>query len=83
MNNVLERAIDCSDGDQAAKIIQDALGIESDEVANYVFPQTWPTDREQRARSTLFGGAVAAPWAGRLKSRSRSTRHGGSLRSVH
>ncbi|HXW28284.1 MAG TPA: hypothetical protein VEK55_02890 [Xanthobacteraceae bacterium] len=39
-----------SDGDQAARIIQDALGIESDDVANYCFPQTWPAAREQRAR---------------------------------
>jgi hypothetical protein len=31
-------------------IIQEALGIESDDVANYVFPKTWPADREQRAR---------------------------------
>jgi hypothetical protein len=23
---------------------------ESDDVANYVFPKTWPVDREQRAR---------------------------------
>ncbi len=46
----LEQAINCSDGDQAAKIIQDALGIESDDVASYVFPKTWPADREQRAR---------------------------------
>ena len=45
----LEQAIKCNDGDQAAKIIQDALGIESD-VANYCFPQHWPKDREQRAR---------------------------------
>ena len=50
MSNLLERAIDCDDGDRAAKIIQDALGIESDDVANYVFPRTWPVDREQRAR---------------------------------
>jgi hypothetical protein len=36
---------------RAAKIIQDALGIESDEeVANYCFPKTWPDDREVRAR---------------------------------
>jgi hypothetical protein len=41
MTNLLARAINCSDGDQAAKIIQDALGIESD-VANYCFLQTWP-----------------------------------------
>jgi uncharacterized protein HemY len=50
MSNLLERAIDCNDGEQAAKIIQDALGIESDDVVNYVFPQTWPADRERRAR---------------------------------
>ncbi len=31
-------------------MIQQALGIESDEVANYVIPKTWPSDREQRAR---------------------------------
>ena len=50
MSNLLERAISCSDGDQAAKILQDALGIELDDVANYVFPRTWPIDRQQRAR---------------------------------
>jgi uncharacterized protein HemY len=50
MTNLLERAISTDDGDRATKIIQDALGIESDEVANYCFPRTWPEDREQRAR---------------------------------
>ena len=50
MANLLEQAIDCDDGDNAAKLIQNALGIESDDVANYVFPKTWPTDRERRAR---------------------------------
>jgi len=50
MANLLERAIDCDDADRAARIIQDALGIESDDVANYVFPKTWPSNREQRAR---------------------------------
>ena len=50
MSNLLERAIDCDDGDRAAKIIQEALGIELDDVANYVFPKTWPADRDQRAR---------------------------------
>ena len=50
MANLLDQAIDCDDGDNAAKLIRDALGIESDEVANYVFPKTWPSDREQRAR---------------------------------
>jgi hypothetical protein len=28
----------------------DALGIESDDVVNYCFPTTWPTDRDRRAR---------------------------------
>jgi len=40
----------CDDGDQAAKIIKDALGIESDDILNYTFPKDWPTDREVRAR---------------------------------
>jgi hypothetical protein len=50
MANLLEQAIDCDDGDLAAKIIQDALGIESDDVANYCFPTNWPEDHERRAR---------------------------------
>ena len=50
MTNLLERAISTDDPDVAAKIIQHALGIESDEVANYCFPKTWPSDRERRAR---------------------------------
>ncbi len=50
MTNRLLEAINCDGGDQAARIIQDALGIESDDVANYCFPATWPRDREQRAR---------------------------------
>jgi hypothetical protein len=48
--NLLERAIDCDDGDDAAKVVRNALGIASDEVANYLFPKTWPANREQRAR---------------------------------
>ena len=48
MANLIERAIACDDGDRAARMIQEALGIESDDVANYVFPKSWPTDREQR-----------------------------------
>jgi hypothetical protein len=50
MANLLVHAINRDDGDVAAKIVQDALGIESDAVANYVFPKTWPKDRERRAR---------------------------------
>jgi hypothetical protein len=48
----LGQAIGCDDGDQAAKIIQNALGIESDDVVSYCFPKNWPTDREQRAAIT-------------------------------
>jgi hypothetical protein len=47
MANLLEQAINSNDGDVAAKIIQDALGIENDDVC---FPKTWPEDRERRAR---------------------------------
>jgi len=50
MSNLLEQAINCDDGNRAAKIIQDALCIEWDDVANYVFPKEWPVDRDQRAR---------------------------------
>jgi hypothetical protein len=50
MTNLLAEAINSDDADRAAKLIQDALGIESDDVVNYCFPKDWPTDREQRAR---------------------------------
>jgi uncharacterized protein HemY len=49
MTNLLEQAIACDDGYRAAKMIQNALGIESDDVVNYTFPKNWPLDREQRA----------------------------------
>jgi hypothetical protein len=47
----VKEAISANDGERAAKSIQDALGIESDDVANYCFPKTWPANREQRAAS--------------------------------
>jgi uncharacterized protein HemY len=50
MTNLLEQAINCDDPDRAARIIRDALGLGSDDVVNYCFPTTWPTDRERRAR---------------------------------
>jgi hypothetical protein len=50
MTNLLKQAINTDDGDCAAKLLQNALGIDSDDVANYCFPKTWPEDREQRAR---------------------------------
>ena len=43
------QAISCNDGSRAARMIRDALGIESDDVANYCFPKEWPANREQRA----------------------------------
>jgi hypothetical protein len=43
----LKQAINCNNADQAAKIIQEALGIESDEVANDL-SLAWPA--RQRAR---------------------------------
>ena len=56
MPNLLERAI--NDANRAAKIIQDALGIESNEVANYCFPKPWPKDGEIRAR--IIGDSLKA-----------------------
>jgi hypothetical protein len=50
MSNLNEQAINCDDGEQAAKILQQALGIETNGVVNYCFPQHWPNDRERRAR---------------------------------
>ncbi len=47
MTNLLQQAMNCDDGDRAAWIIRDALGIESDDVANYCFPKEWPADRER------------------------------------
>ena len=51
MTNLLERAISTDEADRAAKLIQEALGIHrSDDVVNYIFPKSWPSDRERRAR---------------------------------
>jgi hypothetical protein len=55
MANILKQAIDCDDGDLAAKIIQQALGIESDDIGNYCFPKFLA-----RGSSTA-GLAVARP----------------------
>ena len=55
MTNLLEQAINCNDGDRAAKMIRDALGIENDDVVNFCFPKSWPDDHELRA-------AVISDW---------------------
>ena len=60
MSNLLEQTICTDDGDRAAKIIQQAFGIKSDDVARYCFPRTWLIDREQRAR--IIGEWVLAPF---------------------
>ena len=55
MASLLARAIDCDDGDDAAKMIRNALGIASDEVANYVFPKTWPANGSNALASSASG----------------------------
>ncbi len=50
MPNLLEQAINTDDGDRAAQIIRDALGIETDDVVNYCFPKNWPADARQHHR---------------------------------
>jgi len=55
MTNLLQQAINCDDADRAARIIQDALGIESDDVVNYCFPTTWPTDRSGALATSASG----------------------------
>ena len=42
MANLLAQAINCDDPDRAARFIRDALGIESDDVVGYCFPQSGP-----------------------------------------
>ena len=37
MTNLRQQAINCDDPDQAARIIRDALGIESNDAVNYCF----------------------------------------------
>jgi hypothetical protein len=49
MTNLIEQAINSNDGERAAKMIRDALGIESNDVVNYCFQKEWPANREQRA----------------------------------
>ena len=47
--NLLKQAINCDDGDGAARIIMDALSIETDELANFCLKH-WPSESKQRAR---------------------------------
>jgi hypothetical protein len=61
MTNLLEQAINCNDGDRAAKIIRDALGIESNDVASYCFPEEWPTNRASSAPASSVNGCIGRP----------------------
>jgi hypothetical protein len=47
MANLLEQAINCDDGGGAARIIMDALGIETGDLAKHCL-KNWPTDRKRR-----------------------------------
>jgi uncharacterized protein HemY len=49
MTNLLKQAINCDDRDRAASIIIDALGSETEELANFCLKH-WPSERKQRAR---------------------------------
>jgi hypothetical protein len=56
MANLLEQAINCDDADRAARIIQDALGIESSDVADYKKPGRVPlTTLYSGHRGSVFG----------------------------
>jgi len=50
MTNVLEQAINCDDGDRAAKIIQDALGNRQRRCCEPLLPEGMACRRERRAR---------------------------------
>jgi len=47
--NLLKQAVNCDDGGRAARIIMDALGIESDELASLCLKH-WPSEHKKRAR---------------------------------
>jgi hypothetical protein len=49
MTNVLKQAINRDDMDRTASIIIGALGIETDELANFRLKH-WPSERKHRAR---------------------------------
>jgi hypothetical protein len=55
MPNVIEQAISTDDAEQAAKLIKQALGIESDDVVNYCFPISWPVDLSNARASSANG----------------------------
>ena len=59
MTNLLERAIKCGDSGGAAKIIMDALGIKTDDLANHCL-KDWPTDRISGWNDKLLPSRMSA-----------------------
>jgi len=55
MTNLLEQAINCDDGERAAKIIQDAIGIESDELRTTASPRNGQWIANGALRSSANG----------------------------
>ena len=52
----LEQAIACGNGERAARMIQEALGIESAEVANsQVIPKSFPCHGRRIASAPIIG----------------------------
>jgi hypothetical protein len=47
--------------DRAAKMIQDALGTESDDVVNYCFPKQWRATATDAPPSSASGSRPRAP----------------------
>jgi hypothetical protein len=61
MTNLLAEAIACDDPDRAARIIRDALGIESDDVVNYCFPDIVAHRHASSAPATSASGSRPRP----------------------
>jgi hypothetical protein len=65
MANLLVQAINAGDGDQAARIVQNAVGIESDDAVKYCGFASWRTAKPRVARMRrrefiAYLGAMAA-----------------------
>jgi hypothetical protein len=62
MTNLLEQAINCDDGDRAASVIKDALGIESDDVGELLLSKGLAVgSRGQRPHHRRLAARRSAP----------------------
>ena len=50
MTNLLEQAINSNDADHAAGLFRPRSASRATKLPTTVFPKSWPSDREQRAR---------------------------------